>query len=224
MNVRDPQATPPVPTADELTAALPRPAADWLVQARDVVRADPQAVDALFAVAARRCGRAVLRTGAAGTGWSVDDAVRALLLVALPPRGVDPAVVAARLYRTGGAAERRAVLRSLSLLDSVGYLGDRGLPLVEDAVRSNDLRLIAAALGPYGGRRLAAPAFRQAVLKCVFVGVPLAAVAGLDDRADAELGRMMADFAHERRAAARQVPPDVLEYLHIHPVPTEATA
>nr|WP_307631085.1 EboA domain-containing protein [Streptomyces turgidiscabies] len=204
---------------------MPRPAADWLARARDGVRADPRAVDALFAVAARRCGRAVLSTGAAaGAGWSVDDAVRALLLVALPLRATGLAAVAARLYRTGGAAERRAVLRSLPLLDTAGDLGDRGLPMVEDAVRSNDLRLIAAALGPYGGRRLAAPAFRQAVLKCVFVGVPLAEVAGVDERADAELDRMMADFAYERRAAAREVPPDVLEYLHIHPVPTEATA
>ncbi|MDO0915390.1 EboA domain-containing protein [Streptomyces sp. DT2A-34] len=196
-----------------------------MAQARAAVRADPRAVDALFAVAARRCGRAVLRVGpAAGPAWSVDDAVRALLLVALPPGGADPAVVAERLYRTGDAAERRAVLRSLPLLDAAGDLGDRGLPLVEDAVRSNDPRLIAAALGPYSGHRLPAPAFRQAVLKCVFVGIPLAVVAGLDERADAELGRMMADFAHERRAAGREVPPDILDFLHTHPVPTEATA
>ncbi|MDX3639646.1 EboA domain-containing protein [Streptomyces sp. MB09-02B] len=215
----------PGTTADELAAALPQSAAGWLAQAQAAVRADPGAVDALFAVAARRCGRAVLRVGpAAGPAWSADDAVRALLLVALPPRGADPAVVAERLYRTGDTAERRAVLRSLPLLDAAGDLGDRGLALVEDAVRSNDPRLIAAALGPYGGRRLAAPAFRQAVLKCVFVGIPLAAVAGLDERADAELGRMMADFADERRAAGRQVPPDVLHHLHTHPAPTEATA
>ena len=50
----------------------------------------------------------------------------------------------AELYRYGDAAERRGVLRALPYLD----LGDRGLGLIDDAIRTNDTRLIAAALGP----------------------------------------------------------------------------
>lgn len=175
----------------------------------------------MFAVAARKCGRGAL---GAVPGWSVDDAVRASLLAALPLTGAELAAVVARLYRVGGGPERRAVLRSLALLEADGDLGDLGLPLVEDALRSNDPRLIAAAVGPYGARRLGAHAFRQAVLKCVFTGIPLDRVAGLAGRADAELDRMMADFAAERSAAGRTVPPDVAEYLHTHRVSTEATA
>ena len=53
------------------------------------------------------------------------------------------------------------------------------------------------------------PAWRQGVLKCLFTGVPLAAVDGLDRRADAELARMVAGYAAERRAAGRPVPADV---------------
>ncbi|MEU0410589.1 EboA domain-containing protein [Streptomyces griseorubiginosus] len=204
-----------------LEALLPEQARAWLADARIAVSDDASAVDGLFALAARRCGRDPLDAGEGG--WTVDDAVRALLLLALPLRGERLAVVATRLYRVGGAAERRAVLRSLSLLEQASDLGDRALPLTEDALRTNDPRLIAAALGDYGARHLDAPAFRQAVLKCVFVGIPLAGVAGLDERADPELARMMADFATERRAAARPVPPDVLAFLTTHPAPTEAT-
>ncbi|WP_406719876.1 EboA domain-containing protein [Streptomyces anthocyanicus] len=221
--------------AGALDRALAPDAAAWLEQACAAVRREPGEVEGTFAVAARRCGRGALDAGAEagagadagtglGAGWSVDDAARVLLLAALPVRGAALAAVVSRLYRIGGGPERRAVLRSLSLLEAAGDLGDLGLPLVEDALRCNDPRLIAAAVGPYGARRLGAHAFRQAVLKCVFVGVPLDLVAALDARADAELDRMMADFAADRRAAGRALPPDVAAYLHTHRVSTEATA
>ncbi|MFI8490544.1 EboA domain-containing protein [Streptomyces rubrogriseus] len=214
---------------DTLSGALDRAlapdAAAWLEQACAAVRREAGEVEGRFAVAARRCGRGALDVGTGpGTAWSVDDAVRVLLLAALPVRGAALAAVVSRLYRIGGGPERRAVLRSLSLLEAAGDLGDLGLPLVEDALRCNDPRLIAAAVGPYGARRLGAHAFRQAVLKCVFVGVPLDLVSAVDERTDAELDRMMADFAAERRAAGRALPPDVAAYLHTHRVSTEATA
>jgi myo-inositol-1-phosphate synthase len=101
-------------------------------------------------------------------------------------------------------------------LDALGAeLGEAALPLLHDALRTNDTRLVAAALGPYGAARLPAPAWRQAVLKCVFTGVPLSVVAGLDDRADAELTRMMTDYARERTAAGRDVPADVARFLEV---------
>ncbi len=106
------------------------------------------------------------------------------------------------------AHERRGVLRALPVLDSAG-LGDRALPVVRDALRTNDTRLVAAALGPYAARHLEPEAWRQGVLKCAFVGVPLAEVAGLAERADAELARMFGDYAKEREAAGRPVSEDV---------------
>ncbi|MFE9438263.1 EboA domain-containing protein [Streptomyces sp. NPDC006602] len=75
-------------------------------------------------------------------------------------------------------------------------------------LRGNDTTLIEAALGPYAAAHLPADEYRQAVLKCVFCEIPLARVAGLEDRADAELTRMPADFAAERSAAGRRVPAD----------------
>jgi L-ribulose-5-phosphate 3-epimerase len=69
------------------------------------------------------------------------------------------------------------------------------------------VRLVAAALGPYA-RRLDDATWRHGVLKCLFTGVPLAAVAGLGARADTELARIFTDFARERTAAGRDVPAD----------------
>ncbi|HEU5472439.1 MAG TPA: EboA domain-containing protein [Actinophytocola sp.] len=181
--------------------ALEPSGAMWLAEARSQIAADPAALARLFPAVGRKCGRGQLWTDDPELiGWTVDDAVRTLLLI-----GAGIADVTA-VYNYGDAAERRAVLRALPLLK----IGDSGLPLVQDALRTNDTRLIAAALGPYSATHLPIDAWRQAVLKCVFLGIPLAWVADLDRRRDAELVRMMRAFADERRAAGRPVPPDLL--------------
>ncbi|MGW5691395.1 EboA domain-containing protein, partial [Streptomyces asiaticus] len=133
------------------------------------------------------------------------DAARVLILHAA--RADAPTV--ARLYAHGTGAERRAVLRALPHLGL--FAGPEAVPLVEDALRTNDTRLVAAAVGPYAARHLPPHSWRQAVLKCLFTGVPLSAVADWERRArgDGELGRMLGDYARERTAAGRPVPGDL---------------
>jgi hypothetical protein len=170
---------------------LDEAAQEWLSTALTRIAAEPAAVRTLFPVVRRTCGH------------EVDDAVRLLLLAALPKETLPQEVT--ELYRYGDPAEKCAVLRALSVLP----VGNAGLPLVHDALRTNDSRLVAAALGPYGVSWLDAPAYRQAVLKCVFMGIPLAQISGLDQRTDDELRRMLRSFADERKAAGRPVPADV---------------
>ncbi|MFG2497661.1 EboA domain-containing protein [Streptomyces sp. NPDC048441] len=148
-----------------------------------------------FAEAGRRCGQ------------EHADAARVLLLHAAD---ADPTTLA-RVYEQGTAAERRAVLHALPHL----VPGPEALPLVEDALRTNDTRLVAAAVGPYAARHLAPHHWRHAVLKCLFTGVSVEAVADLDRRAcaDAELARMLGDYAGERTAAGRPVPSDLHRVL-----------
>jgi hypothetical protein len=184
----------------------------WLSGACSSVAAEPDVVRGLFPLAGRRCGRGPLDP-AEPYGWTVDDAARALLLTALPLTGAPLLEEIGELYRTGDAAERRAVLRALPLLP----VGDGALPLVRDALRTNDTRLVAAALGDYATDHLDAETYRQGVLKCVFTGIPLAALPGLPGRADAAMARMMAAFAHERRAAGRTVPDDIAPVLALFP-------
>ncbi|HSK26319.1 MAG TPA: EboA domain-containing protein [Jiangellales bacterium] len=177
----------------------------------DVAR-EPARVRTHFPAAARQVGRGPLDPADPQglRGPTLDDAVRAALLVALAGAlRDDPSRLSAEvseLYRYGDAAEKRAVLRALPELPA---LGESGLPLVADALRTNDVRLVAAALGEYAVEHLDQEAWRQGVLKCLFVGVPLAVVAGLDGRADAQLAGMVARYVHERVAAGRDVPGDV---------------
>ncbi|MEH1102107.1 EboA domain-containing protein [Micromonospora sp. CPCC 205561] len=190
-------------TPDSLRAALRGvPDPDWLDAALRRVAAEPAAIDRFFPAAGRRCGRTPL---AEAPGWSADEAARALLLAALP---AEHATHARTRYQQGDAAEKRAVLKALPLLP----VGAAGVPLLHDAIRTNDTRLLAAALGPYA-RHLDPAAWRQAVLKCVFTGVPLAVVHDLDARADAELAAMLAALGAERRAAGRAMPADATDLL-----------
>ncbi|MET7971184.1 EboA domain-containing protein [Micromonospora sp. NPDC005305] len=190
-------------TPHRLRAALRGvPDPRWLDAALRRVATDPAAIARLFATAARKCGRGPLPDP---PGWTVDEAARALLLTALP---AGHAAAAESLYRHGDAAEKRAVLRALPLLP----IGAECVPLLHDAIRTDDTRLVAAALGRYA-RHLEQPAWRQAVLKCVFTGVPLAVVDDLAGRADGELAAMLAGLAAERHAAGRSMPADAADLL-----------
>lgn len=189
-------------------------AASWLASTLAEVQRSPDALAPAFPAVSRRCGRAPMVDGddLGLHHGCVDDEARAVLMQALHVREAELVAVVGDLYRYGDAGEKRGVLRGLHLLDEPlgsGGLGAALLPAVHDGLRTNDVRIVAAALGEYGARHLARDAYRQAVVKCVFVGVPLSAVHGLAERQDAELARMLVDLAHERTAAGRPVPADV---------------
>ncbi|WP_329149183.1 EboA domain-containing protein [Streptomyces niveus] len=190
---------------EELDARLDAKAVAWLDQALAEAGEAGKVQDNVavpkwelrFAAAGRHCGQD-----------NADD-VRTLLL---QHAAADVATLT-RLYHQGAAAERRAVL--LALPHRVP--GPEALPLIEDALRTNDTRLVEAAVGPYAADHLDPHAWRHAVLKCLFTGVPVAAVAGAEHRAhgDAELARMLSDFASERTAAGRSVLPDLHRVLNM---------
>ena len=182
--------------------------AHWLEAALADVRETPTATARHFPAASRRCGRAPLHAEdpLGLTHGTIDDAVRARLLSSITLGGAELVDLLDDLYRHGDAGEKRGVLRALHLLEG---LGDDLLPLVEDALRTNDVRLVAGALQPYGARVLGADAYRHAVVKCVFTGVPLHVIGNLCQRQDPELARMLVDLAHERAAAGREIPADI---------------
>jgi hypothetical protein len=192
----------------------------WLREASAAVAADPTAIRSRFPMVGRKVGREPLDAGADASdvhAWTIDDAARTLLLIAM---GAAAEGELAELYRYGDAAERRGILRALPYLD----LGDRGLTLVDDAIRTNDTRLIAAALGPYATRYLPDAAYDQAVLKCVFVGVPITGLDGVPERVTPDGARMLAAFVHERVAAGRDVPAEVWIVIDKYPHAEEIAA
>ena len=178
------------------------------------------AIRSRFPMVGRKVGREPLEEGADPAdvhAWTIDDAARTLLLLAA---GSAAEGELAELYRYGDAAERRGVLRALPFLD----LGDRGLSLVDDAIRTNDLRLIAAALGPYATEHLPDASYDQAVLKCVFVGVPITGLDGIPSRVTPDGARMLGAFVHERVAAGRDVPGEVWTVVDRFPPEEEIAA
>jgi hypothetical protein len=60
-------------------------------------------------------------------------------------------------------------------------------------------------------------AWKQALLKCLFVGAPLWRVRGIDQRLDDDLVRMALDYVEERRSAHRNVPRELWILLGSRP-------
>lgn len=192
----------------------------WLEEKTEAVNRNPGAIAAAFPAVGREVGRMPLDPRADlddPHAWKLDDAGRALLLAALGERAGEEI---GELYRHGDANERRGVLRALPFL----LVGDSAVPLVEDAIRTNDTNIIAAALGPYAMQRLDDAALAQAVLKCVFVGVRISPLPGLEGRTTPGMSRMLADYAHERIAAERDVPAEVWPIIERYPPEEEIEA
>jgi L-ribulose-5-phosphate 3-epimerase len=189
-------------------------AAEWVVDTETAIRSEPSRVRTSFPAVGRKVGRTAVRPDVDPDGLvhgTLDDRARGRLLAALASALDTDTLVkeVEELYRYGDGAERRGVLRNLHVLPTDDpHVVELGVRLVTDALRANDTGLVAAALGRFAADHLDDHAWRHGVLKCLFTGVPTAAVVDLDRRRDAELVRMVSDFAAERRAAGRPVPPD----------------
>jgi hypothetical protein len=197
----------------------------WLRDQLDAARAgDRAAVRKAFPGMGRRLGRgelgvegALARADGAEVplrAWRVDDVGRAALIAAFAD-GRDE--LARELYFSGDLRERTGVLRGLALAGE----GDAAMDAVRDACRANARELFEAAVAdnPYASAGLNENEFRQAVLKSVFLGVPLESIARIDERADAELTRMLLSYVTEREMAVRSVPPDIWPVAGRAPIP-----
>jgi hypothetical protein len=199
----------------------------WLAEVAAAAAEEEAAVVTAFPAVSRRVGREPLDPAADAAdpfAATVDDAARALLVAALTPDAA--ARVLPEVYRHGDARERRGALRALDVLplDEHPALADAARGLVADALRTNDTRLVAAALGPAGVALLDDDRLADAVLKCLFMAVDTGRIAGLPARTTPELSRMAADFVHERVAAGRSVPPGVWAIVDVHPPAAQLAA
>jgi len=193
----------------------------WFDEAlTQVAGGSAEAVVAVY-TKARRLGRARLSLTAAEQGeverlqagaqldyWTLEDAGRAALLLASAAVNPDGFVRAAtECYDQGDSAEQQSWLKSTALLPEPDQL----LPIVIDACRTNILPLFEAVAceNPFPARHFPERNFNQMVLKALFNKVALSRIAGLAGRRNADLTRMAADYASERRAAGRTVPSDI---------------
>lgn len=139
--------------------------------------------------------------------WSLLDAARALLVLSRPDVA-GPGVVAAleECFLYADVGEMVALYRTLALLPEPARFRWRA----GEGCRSS-MRVVyeaAACDTPLPADVFTDDAWRQLVVKALFVGAPVWRIVGLDRRLDAELARMVLDYADERRSAGRAIPHD----------------
>lgn len=145
-------------------------------------------------------------------GWSVVRLARVWLLTLLASQ--EKASYLHHIRTLFDTAEMNELVALYSALPVLHY-PEEWLATASDAVRSNiGLVLDAIALrNPYPARYFSENAWNQLVMKTIFNDKPIHLVEGIDRRANAELARILSDFAHERWAAGRSVAPEVWRLL-----------
>ncbi len=141
-------------------------------------------------------------------GWSLDQLARTFLVLSFPS---DDAALYVQtldqLFQAGEVGELVALYQALPLLPNPTSHVLR----TAEGIRSNIKSVFCAIAhqNPYPAEQLNDEQWNQLVLKCLFIDVPLDQLIGVDRRANAKLMTTLIDFAHERRAAHRPIPPDL---------------
>ena len=152
-------------------------------------------------------GRAA-RSGLDATGWSVDQAVRILLVLA-GYRGDDDRFVAGldRILAAAEIGEQIALLRGLPLYPAPEKLLHRAAEGVRSAMQP--IFEAVAHRNPYPREQFSEAQWNQMVVKALFIESRLWPIQGLDVRRNPDLARMLIDYAAERRAAGRSISPEL---------------
>ena len=147
------------------------------------------------------------------SGWTAMQAARAVLLLALPDDDAFLPTIE-KLLDAADIGEQIAAYQALPLLPQPeGLLGR-----AREGTRTNITAVFESIAhgNPYPRDHFPEEPWNQMVLKALFVGVTLAPIVGLDERANPALMRMLCDYAHERWAAGRRVSPELWRCVGPH--------
>lgn len=203
---------------DWLAIRLDAASMTWVHDRQATARAnDKKGFFLAFGMAPRKVGKSDLmltaeelsiadsvRPGWNPRGWSVDQAVRSVLVLSLPlDNPVSLVALMDQLFGTGEVGELVALYQALPLLP----FPSAHVLRAAEGVRTNIKSVFCAVAhqNPYPAEQFSEDQWNQMVLKCQFIGVPMSPVVGLDQRANARLASMVVDFIHERKAANRPV-------------------
>ncbi|MBM4265024.1 MAG: hypothetical protein FJ144_00190 [Deltaproteobacteria bacterium] len=147
--------------------------------------------------------------------WTTLEALRVRLLVAHPdPAGDAFPEALEECFRYADQGELQALYRALAHLPG----GERFAWRAGEGCRTN-LKTVFEATAcdtPYPAHFFDEVAWRQLVIKAVFIEAPLWRVYGLDRRLSPEMARMALDLADERRSAGRPIPHELWLCLGVH--------
>lgn len=140
--------------------------------------------------------------------WSLQDAARTLFVLEYAAAEPEQFLSALdHLFAAGEVHELIALYQALAVLPQPERLTQRA----GEGIRTNMQSVFRAIAhrNPFPCEQLDEGMWNQMVLKCLFIGVPLHPVFGLDSRINPDLSQMLCDYAHERWAAKRTVHPEL---------------
>jgi hypothetical protein len=165
--------------------------------------------------AGARAAADAVRPGWRPESWTAEQAARTLVLLSRNAFYRERWLAELhRLFEHADLGEQVALYQALPVLPYPQALVAR----CAEGVRTNmtDVFRAVAHRNPYPAEHLPEPAWNQMVLKALFVEVGIVDVHGLDGRANPALARMLCDYARERRAAGRPVPPELWRCVGPH--------
>jgi hypothetical protein len=176
-------------------------------------------LNVVFAAIPRKVGKNVLSLGESTiakiqqirpgfhiANWSIDRLCRVWALTQVP--ATNKSIYTARIQNLFLTAEMNELVSLYSALPVLAY-PEAWMAQCAEGIRSNIGDVLEAIMcdNPYPSEQLEEAAWNQLVLKAIFTEKPLHRIIGLDERANLELANTLSDFAHERWAAHRTVPP-----------------
>ncbi|WP_123864752.1 EboA domain-containing protein [Chitinophaga barathri] len=174
-----------------------------------------QAFNLAFTAAPRFLGRGTVNVTAEQAvalqpfqleGYTVDRLFRVWWLMQLPP--ADQKTYSPAIENLFHAAEMNELVALYGALPLLAFPESWKMRTAE-GIRSNIGGVLEAIMlhNPYPAQYLDEPAWNQLIMKAFFTEKAVQHIAGMDERANASLARILTDFAHERWAAGRTVHP-----------------
>jgi hypothetical protein len=212
-----------------LDRAIDEKAAAWLGERLEIVSSgDQQKFFLSFGFTPRKVGKSDLalsdedlagadqaRRGWNPTGWSVDQAARALLVLTFPSDEKEKYLDSLdKLFSTGAVDELVALYQALPIFPNQEAHKSRSAEGIRTNIRT--VFCSVAHRNPYPAEFLDEGAWNQMVLKALFVEALLDPIVGIDERSNKDLAIMLVDYAHERWAAGRSVSPELWRNVGPH--------
>ncbi|MGF7217148.1 hypothetical protein GGR92_003321 [Spirosoma lacussanchae] len=148
------------------------------------------------------------RPGFSVSGWTRDRLARVWWLLQLPTDEQSTYVsTITELFKAGELNELVALYSALPVLaypEAWRFQATEG-------IRNNiaDVQSAIMLHNPYPADYLDEAAWNQLILKAFFTDKDVTQIIGLDERKNARLAQTLADYAAERRAAGRSLPPHI---------------
>jgi hypothetical protein len=149
-----------------------------------------------------------LRPGFSVEGWTMDRLARVWWLLQLPADDETTYVgTITQLFKAGELNELVALYSALPVL----AFPEAWRFQATEGIRNNiaDVQSAIMLHNPYPADYFDESAWNQLILKAFFTDKDVTQIIGLNERKNAHLARTLADYAAERRAAGRSLPPHI---------------